>query len=191
MRKKRLHGHRLVISGFRRQMFSYLDSLGITFEKLPSNDLLAATCLKKLGIFLDFRTRAGADELMKRLPQIDKSMRENGTKRPQRVRKVLSDSSFYESREWREIRYKALKQNDGRCELCGAAKADGAQLHVDHIMPRSKWPKLELVLSNLQVLCRDCNLGKSNKDTTDWRRKSAEPIDDEFAEIRRRLGEDM
>jgi 5-methylcytosine-specific restriction endonuclease McrA len=28
---------------------------------------------------------------------------------------------------------------------------------------------LELTLSNLQVLCEDCNLGKSNTDATDWR----------------------
>jgi HNH endonuclease len=80
--------------------------------------------------------------------------------------------SFYESREWRELRYKALRLNDGRCELCGASKHSGAALHVDHIMPRSKFPTLELEETNLQVLCADCNMGKSNQDTTDWRRSA-------------------
>jgi len=43
------------------------------------------------------------------------------------------------------------------------------QIHVDHIKPRSKFPELELVFDNLQVLCDDCNIGKSNVDSTDFR----------------------
>lgn len=38
-----------------------------------------------------------------------------------------------------------------------------------HIQPRKTHPHLALVLSNLQVLCHDCNHGKGNWDTTDWR----------------------
>ncbi len=77
---------------------------------------------------------------------------------------------FYRSDEWRAIRFRALKASDGACCLCGRSKrADGVKLHVDHIKPRSRFPELELALSNLQVLCEDCNLGKSNRDTTDWR----------------------
>ena len=40
---------------------------------------------------------------------------------------------------------------------------------VDHIKPRSRYPALELTLTNLQVLCNDCNMGKSNDDETDFR----------------------
>lgn len=78
------------------------------------------------------------------------------------------DSSFYELREWKELRYKAFKVYGRKCNLC---KAENRELHVDHIKPRSKFPDLELKLSNLQILCRDCNLGKSNLDETDWRIK--------------------
>lgn len=78
--------------------------------------------------------------------------------------------TFYDTPEWRELRYKALKRSRGCCELCGSLPAPGFPLHVDHIKPRSKYPALELQLSNLQVLCGDCNLGKSNKDETDWRK---------------------
>ncbi len=85
----------------------------------------------------------------------------------------LSSVDFYESREWRELRYKALKEHGAKCQCCGSSPADGIRLHVDHIKPRSKFPALQLVLSNLQVLCADCNLGKSNKDDTDWRPASA------------------
>lgn len=76
---------------------------------------------------------------------------------------------FYETREWRELRYKALVKHGAACQCCGATRTNGVRIHVDHIKPRSKWPSLQLDINNLQVLCEDCNLGKSNKDDTDWR----------------------
>lgn len=78
---------------------------------------------------------------------------------------------FYQSPEWRKVRYSALLKSDGKCCLCGASKKNGKVLHVDHIKPRSRYPHLQFELSNLQVLCEDCNLGKSNLDCTDWRNK--------------------
>lgn len=71
---------------------------------------------------------------------------------------------------WFSLRYKVLKKSDGRCCLCGRSALDGVQLHVDHIIPRSKRPDLEFEIDNLQVLCADCNMGKSDKDDTDWRK---------------------
>lgn len=79
---------------------------------------------------------------------------------------------FYESKEWRHFRYQALKESDGRCKLCGRSSKDKVTLHVDHIKPRSLFPKLALDPGNLQVLCEDCNMGKSNKDDTDWRHQA-------------------
>ena len=73
--------------------------------------------------------------------------------------------SFYESREWKKLRYKVLRDNKRQCMLCG----NKGVLHVDHIEPRSLRPDLELDQSNLQVLCELCNLGKSNKFNDDWR----------------------
>ena len=84
-------------------------------------------------------------------------------------KRFYTDKEFYSSNKWREIRYIALQQSGGACNLCGARSSDGVQLHVDHIVPRSIKPKLQYDLNNLQVLCEDCNLGKSNYDDTDWR----------------------
>ena len=89
--------------------------------------------------------------------------------KPPKVKKPATGDGFYMTREWRELRYKALVINGAKCQCCGATRNDGVRLHVDHIKPRSKFQKLQLELSNLQVLCEDCNLGKSNKDSTDWR----------------------
>lgn len=76
---------------------------------------------------------------------------------------------FFQSRAWQARRYEVLRLNNGRCELCGRGKRDGVSLHVDHIKPRSKFPQLALELSNLQVLCEDCNMGKGNRCSRDWR----------------------
>jgi hypothetical protein len=75
---------------------------------------------------------------------------------------------FYKTREWRDVRYKALVKFGKKCQACGETSG---YIHVDHILPRSKHPKLELDIENLQVLCEACNIGKSNTDTTDWRYK--------------------
>lgn len=76
---------------------------------------------------------------------------------------------FYGSQAWKELRYIALRNSDGKCNLCGASAKDGVILHVDHITPRSIDSKKELDLNNLQVLCEDCNIGKGNRDCIDWR----------------------
>jgi 5-methylcytosine-specific restriction endonuclease McrA len=73
--------------------------------------------------------------------------------------------SFYTSKKWLIIRYKALSTYKRECVLCGSKQ----KLHVDHIKPRSKYPELQYKLDNLQILCSDCNLGKSNLDETDYR----------------------
>jgi 5-methylcytosine-specific restriction endonuclease McrA len=70
---------------------------------------------------------------------------------------------FYNTRVWRELRYKVLVKLGRKCQCCGATEG---YIHVDHILPRSINPELEIEESNLQVLCESCNIGKSNKDTT-------------------------
>lgn len=77
---------------------------------------------------------------------------------------------FFLSSHWQQLRYRALVLHGRRCMCCGATPDDGIVLHVDHIKPRSKYPELELDISNLQILCRDCNLGKSNIYEHDFRK---------------------
>jgi hypothetical protein len=78
--------------------------------------------------------------------------------------------SFYKTEMWMEVRYEALVKYGNKCQCCGATPQAGAVLHVDHIKPRSKYPELCLSIDNLQILCAECNIGKSNKDETDWRK---------------------
>jgi len=71
------------------------------------------------------------------------------------------------------VRFDVLKR-DRKCVLCGATPEidSDVRLHVDHIVPRSKGGSNEM--SNLQVLCSECNLGKSNRDETAF----GESVDD-------------
>lgn len=61
------------------------------------------------------------------------------------------------------LRYDILKRDNFMCQYCGATSTThGVTLHVDHIVPVAKYGKTEK--SNLQTLCRDCNLGKGTKE---------------------------
>jgi 5-methylcytosine-specific restriction endonuclease McrA len=89
-----------------------------------------------------------------------------------RLRPVDEDAkrrAFYNSRPWRALRYEALRKYGGRCQACGRGANDGVVMCVDHVLPvRHHW-ELRLELSNLQILCSDCNLAKASADSTDWR----------------------
>jgi len=67
--------------------------------------------------------------------------------------------SFYTTFQWLKLRYETLSKHGATCMLCGSIEKP---MHVDHIKPRSKFKELELDPNNLQVLCKDCNLGKSD-----------------------------
>lgn len=79
---------------------------------------------------------------------------------------IFTGKEFYSSRQWRELRYEILRAHNGQCMLCGTYQGS---MHVDHIKPRSKYPHLALDPNNLQVLCAECNLGKSNVYEDDFR----------------------
>jgi 5-methylcytosine-specific restriction endonuclease McrA len=87
-------------------------------------------------------------------------------KKQSRIRENLYGDGFYSNEKWLRLRYQALIKYGKRCMVCGDMES---QIHVDHIKPRSKYPELELEISNLQILCKACNLGKSNQDETDFR----------------------
>ena len=59
------------------------------------------------------------------------------------------------------IRSKVLKKFNYKCTHCGRTVADNIKLEIDHIVPLSKKGKNEI--GNLQVLCNECNIGKSNR----------------------------
>ena len=58
------------------------------------------------------------------------------------------------------LRHEVLKNGNFKCQDCGASKNE-VKLEVDHIIPVSQGGNDEL--SNLQVLCKECNRAKGNR----------------------------
>ncbi|WP_153123264.1 HNH endonuclease [Peribacillus tepidiphilus] len=75
---------------------------------------------------------------------------------------------FYKSKEWRELRQKAIKRDKYECQHC---KRKGkvttrktlnkygkpTKMEVNHIKPVRTHPHLALELDNLEYLCIDCH----------------------------------
>lgn len=157
---------------FRVRATSYALSKGFIANVYSiKNDALVEMIAKDLGVTLVDGRMNRYRQLFSVLPPCQKQPRSPASwaKIRKKEAKRKYTVNFYESEEWRTVRYQALKLHGGSCQCCGARGGAGVVLHVDHIKPRSKFPELELELSNLQVLCEDCNLGKRAWDQTDWR----------------------
>jgi len=92
-------------------------------------------------------------------PMADKHLRHYLRKLSKRA------GGFYHTSLWKKVRYQAILKHGRKCMCCGSTD----KVEVDHIKPISKYPSLALSLDNLQILCHDCNQGKSNIDLTDFR----------------------
>lgn len=95
--------------------------------------------------------------------------RKNAEREQEIAERRANSSEFYNSREWLQLRYRVLAAHYKKHgHICLCCKERFVELHVDHKKPRSKRPDLALEITNLQVICRKCNLGKSNHDDTDF-----------------------
>ncbi len=90
-------------------------------------------------------------------PLVQARMRVLGEERKQRIEER---GQFYSSAEWLALRKRVIHEEGSACRSCGRRIRDDIEITVDHIKPRSKYPELSLVRSNLQVLCRRCNSSK-------------------------------
>ena len=168
----------------RRLAIKELKSKGIHFLTAPTNPDLAAALLKHLEMPAEepISRKAVARRIVELVVQLGLMEMPVSTKKQSRKKRRVINAciseadckAFYQSFEWKRIRYEVLADNDGRCELCGVSKHDGAVLNVDHIKClRFNW-SLRLKKSNLQVLCGTCNHGKGSKYDHDWRERTPE-----------------
>jgi len=138
-------------------------------ERFNPKTKQAVLCDPCKGIEQMFRAGKKPKKKRKFDKPVEKKKKLNFNK-PIKRKKKKSNHNFYSTPEWRKIRYEVLRKYGAICMCCGARPPDKV-IHVDHIKPRSKRPDLELKFNNLQVLCEDCNLGKSNTDSIDYRPK--------------------
>jgi len=128
----------------RRKAIKYFNKYGIK----PTEELLALRiAYRELGqwiieIMSEFRGE---------IPKIDKEIK------------------FMLTHEYQKLRVDTLIRDNRHCVLCGRGVEDGIKLHVDHIIPLSIDWSQRLNLDNLQTLCSECNQGKYNYYSDDWR----------------------
>lgn len=75
--------------------------------------------------------------------------------------------AYGDASTWKFLREKVLELQGTKCLCCGKMEES---MHIDHIKPKSRYPHLEYMIDNLQVLCSDCNKVKSYVDETDYRK---------------------
>lgn len=110
--------------------------------------------------------------LLKPIPPSYLKMREDHKKAmevkrypPKTITPVDSTISFYETKRWKYLRARAIRIYGKKCRKCAL---ETQFVHVDHIKPRSLYPELQWNFNNLQVLCKRCNLEKSNLHDTNY-----------------------
>jgi 5-methylcytosine-specific restriction endonuclease McrA len=179
----------LSVAILREVGISFCDAHGVYFKKNPKNSdiALAVSRIKnvpvpktKLHIYRLLCSLIGGQTYTPPMivPKVKRVAKTKPFKQFKKNKNVATNS-FYDSDAWKALRYKALAHNGAACQCCGRTyKEHKVVIHVDHIKPRSKFPELELELSNLQILCADCNLGKSNKGSIDWRESPIERIEE-------------
>jgi hypothetical protein len=69
------------------------------------------------------------------------------------------------------VRYEVLRRDRYTCRFCGSSAPD-VVLHIDHVEPKLAGGRDNP--SNLQVLCEECNLGKSMTMPERWLVKETE-----------------
>lgn len=73
---------------------------------------------------------------------------------------TLEELCWEETRQIKpRLRFKILKRDTFTCQYCWRSAPD-VILHIDHIIPYSKWGLTKE--NNLKTSCQDCNLWKSN-----------------------------
>ena len=75
--------------------------------------------------------------------KVNLSILENAGERAERIR---VQGSFYSSPEWKLLRDIVIEEEGRDCVNCGMAIRNDADVTVDHILPRSKYPDLALQL---------------------------------------------
>ena len=154
----------------------YLQSKGYTDIPKKENELYRIYCAieninpkgKKLRDILLDEFRNGKLNTYKSIELKEKQQpAKKYTKKKQPSKTSLKAvENIYQSTRWADIKRTVYYLYEFRCMKCGTKEKE---MHVDHICPVSKYPAMKWSINNMQLLCRDCNMEKSNLNEIDYR----------------------
>lgn len=101
----------------------------------------------------------------KRDPKTLEPVQQPTERKPKAAKKPRKKKDpFYNSYEWKKLRYEILKRDNYVCALCGKGRNDyyedgitKVKLSVDHIIKRSEDHSKELDPENCRILCFNCH----------------------------------
>ena len=98
--------------------------------------------------------------IVRRRLERSESVASRHEKRRNRVVKIVGGRiNVLADDRWPALRALVLLRDGALCAKCGST----ANLHIDHILPKSKFPELTFDPINLRVLCQPCNWKKATK----------------------------
>jgi hypothetical protein len=118
---------------------------------------------KALEAFVEYINADNSEELDEEKSKKNKIDNHEIVSEPDNIKNFLRNKERRTSRNINaRLRFMVLNRDNFKCCACGAspAKDPSVDLHLDHIIPWSKGG--ETVIENLQTLCSNCNLGKSD-----------------------------
>lgn len=149
----------------RDELVEHLSSIGMEFDK---NRVWLGDFDIRNGVFVDTSSQVFLRHLiilsvikghymankgykLENLPKISGSINSIGNRNNQYKRYIPLG-----------LRYQILERDDHKCVSCGKnPKEDFIKLHIDHRIPFSEGGSS--TYENLQTLCEECNIGKSNR----------------------------
>lgn len=160
--------HLVRICSKRPKIAAYVRPYGGKVDGNQTGRLLEYMLKNPIGDFVI--SDVSADKPDKLNPKIARRLRKNT-----KIAAAEDRKSFYQTWEWKQLRYAVLQEYGPTCMCCGAQRGDktpqgdSVVIVVDYIKPVAKFWHLRLERTNLQILCNECNQGKGAWDQTDHR----------------------
>lgn len=126
----------------------------------PASGTVWFVCIILAGIFIYGFGHIFDKEVMRRNSLVDNHLTQLAQERQKQIEEA---KVFYGSPEWRLLRKEIIKSHENVCKNCGKKITEKNDITIDHILPRSKFPKSALEIKNMRILCRSCNSSKGNK----------------------------
>jgi 5-methylcytosine-specific restriction endonuclease McrA len=113
--------------------------------------------------------RLRVDEARQKVAEERRKMRSAYERQPSRILNRAFRDRFIDLGIAEEIRAQVKRTHGMVCACCSARIRLPKNRHIDHLKPMKLYPELEFFYTNLQVLCRTCNVHKSAYDGADWK----------------------